>query len=58
MTTETTVKHDVKDMALAAHGRARIEWAATQMPVLAADPRALRARAAPSPGCASPPACM
>ena len=35
MTTETTVKHDVKDLALAAHGRARIEWAATQMPVLA-----------------------
>ncbi|HWE64695.1 MAG TPA: adenosylhomocysteinase, partial [Chloroflexota bacterium] len=34
MTTETTVKHDVKDLALAAHGRARIEWAATQMPVL------------------------
>jgi len=35
MTTETTVKHDVKDLTLAAHGRARIEWAATQMPVLA-----------------------
>ena len=35
MTTKTTVKHDVKDLTLAAHGRARIEWAATQMPVLA-----------------------
>lgn len=35
MTTETTVRHDVKDLTLAAHGRARIEWAATQMPVLA-----------------------
>jgi adenosylhomocysteinase len=34
MTTKTTVKYDVKDLALAAQGRDRIEWAATQMPVL------------------------
>ena len=34
MATQTSVKHEVKDLALAAHGRARIEWAATQMPVL------------------------
>ena len=34
MTTETTAKYDVKDLGLAPHGRARIEWAATQMPVL------------------------
>jgi adenosylhomocysteinase len=34
MTTETGIRHDVKDLALAAHGRDRIEWAATQMPVL------------------------
>ena len=36
MATEVTVKHDVKDPGLAPAGRARIEWAATQMPVLAA----------------------
>src|SRR5437879_5189906 len=34
MTTETSVKHDVKDLSLARHGRDRIEWAATQMPGL------------------------
>ncbi|MDB5074014.1 MAG: adenosylhomocysteinase [Chloroflexi bacterium] len=34
MTTQTSVKHDVKDLSLARHGRDRIEWAATQMPVL------------------------
>ena len=36
MTTEASVKYDVKDLSLAAHGRNRIEWAATQMPVLRA----------------------
>jgi adenosylhomocysteinase len=30
-----TVNHDVKDMALAAEGKLRIEWAGRQMPVLA-----------------------
>ena len=35
MTTEAILKYDVKDLDLAAYGRARIEWAATQMPVLA-----------------------
>src|SRR5947209_1815030 len=35
MTTEATITYDVKDIALAPHGRGRIEWAATQMPVLA-----------------------
>jgi adenosylhomocysteinase len=35
VSTQMTVKHDVKDLGLAAQGRARIEWAATQMPVLA-----------------------
>jgi adenosylhomocysteinase len=34
MTTETTVNHDVKDLSLARLGQDRIEWAATQMPVL------------------------
>ncbi len=34
MTTETSVKYDVKDISLARQGRDRIEWAATQMPVL------------------------
>jgi len=33
--TKTLPKHDVKDIGLAARGRQRIEWAATQMPVLA-----------------------
>src|SRR3954470_6512042 len=32
----TTKKHDVKDLALAAEGKRRIEWADRQMPVLAA----------------------
>jgi adenosylhomocysteinase len=32
----TTVKHDVKDLALAPEGVRRIEWADRQMPVLAA----------------------
>ncbi len=32
----TTKRYDVKDLALAADGRARIEWADRQMPVLAA----------------------
>src|SRR5438105_42872 len=35
MSTRTLPKHDVKDLDLANHGKARIEWAATQMPVLA-----------------------
>src|ERR1700730_5204160 len=35
MAAETTVKYEVKDLSLAPHGRNRIEWAATQMPVLA-----------------------
>ncbi|HEX5416823.1 MAG TPA: adenosylhomocysteinase [Chloroflexota bacterium] len=35
MATHTLPKHDVKDLGLAARGRQRIEWAATQMPVLA-----------------------
>ena len=34
MATKTLPKHDVKDIGLAARGRQRIEWAATQMPVL------------------------
>jgi adenosylhomocysteinase len=34
MSTRTLPKHDVKDLGLARHGRARTEWAATQMPVL------------------------
>src|SRR5512144_3450534 len=32
----TTIKHDVKDLALAPEGVRRIEWADRQMPVLAA----------------------
>ena len=32
----TTQRHDVKDLALAAEGKRRIEWADRQMPVLAA----------------------
>jgi adenosylhomocysteinase len=32
----TTRKHDVKDLALSAEGKRRIEWADRQMPVLAA----------------------
>ena len=35
MATRTLPKHDVKDLGLAGRGRQRIEWAATQMPVLA-----------------------
>jgi adenosylhomocysteinase len=35
MTTPTTVAGDVKDRALAARGKSRIEWAARDMPVLA-----------------------
>jgi adenosylhomocysteinase len=35
MATRTLPKHDVKDLRLAGRGRQRIEWAATQMPVLA-----------------------
>ena len=35
MTTSSGVKHDVKDLALAARGAARIAWAARDMPVLA-----------------------
>ena len=31
----TTIKHDVKDLALAPEGVRRIEWADRQMPVLA-----------------------
>lgn len=34
MATHTLPKHDVKDLGLAKRGRQRIEWAATQMPVL------------------------
>ena len=34
MITETLVKHDVKDLGLAAEGKRRIEWAAQEMPVL------------------------
>ena len=34
MSTVTTAKHDVKDLALAARGKTRIEWADTSMPVL------------------------
>lgn len=30
-----TVKHDVKDLSLAAEGKKRIEWADKDMPVLA-----------------------
>ena len=33
--TDTQIKHDVKDLSLAAEGRKRIEWAASSMPVLA-----------------------
>jgi adenosylhomocysteinase len=32
----TTIKHDVKDLALAPEGKRRIEWADRQMPVLTA----------------------
>src|SRR5438105_12724134 len=32
----TTQRYDVKDLALAAEGKRRIEWADRQMPVLAA----------------------
>jgi adenosylhomocysteinase len=35
MTTATQVKHDVTDLALAAKGKQRIEWAGREMPVLA-----------------------
>ena len=41
----TAPQHDVKDLALAPAGLTRIEWADRQMPVLAGDPRAVRARA-------------
>ncbi|HLG50116.1 MAG TPA: adenosylhomocysteinase [Chloroflexota bacterium] len=34
MSSRTLPAHEVKDLSLAAHGRRRIEWAATQMPVL------------------------
>ncbi len=34
MTTSSGVKYDVKDLALAPRGKARIEWAARDMPVL------------------------
>src|SRR5579885_3399818 len=34
MSSKTLPRHDVKDIGLAQHGRLRIEWAATQMPVL------------------------
>ncbi len=34
MTTATQVKHDVKDLSLAAMGKQRIEWAGREMPVL------------------------
>ncbi len=34
MSSKTLPRHDVKDLSLAQHGRLRIEWAATQMPVL------------------------
>jgi adenosylhomocysteinase len=32
---ETQIKHDVKDLSLAAEGKKRIEWAGASMPVLA-----------------------
>ena len=38
--TPSGVKGDVKDLSLAPHGKARIEWAAKDMPVL----RLIRAR--------------
>ncbi len=34
MSTRTLPRHDVKDLNLAARGRQKIEWSATQMPVL------------------------
>lgn len=34
MSTTTQVKHEVKDLSLAAQGRQRIEWAGREMPVL------------------------
>lgn len=34
MTTTTQVKHEVKDLSLAASGKQRIEWAGREMPVL------------------------
>ena len=34
MTTATLPAHDVKDLALAAKGRLRMEWADRSMPVL------------------------
>ncbi len=33
--TQTQIKHDVKDLSLAAEGKKRIEWAGASMPVLA-----------------------
>src|SRR6188508_2453667 len=40
MVTQTAIKHDVKDLSLAAEGKRRIEWAEQEMPVL----RLIRAR--------------
>ncbi len=37
-----TATYDVKDLALADAGKARIEWADRDMPVLASHPRAFR----------------
>lgn len=34
MAVQTVVKHEVKDLGLADHGRLRIEWAENEMPVL------------------------
>ena len=41
-----TIKHDVRDLGLAAEGRGRIEWAEREMPVLASIRAALRGREA------------
>ena len=51
----TTIKHDVKDLALTPEGVRRIEWADRQMPVLAAI-RDRFEREQPCPGTASRPA--
>ena len=44
-------EYDVKDLALAPEGVTRIDWAEREMPVLAADSRALCQRERPLDGC-------
>ena len=56
MTSATTPRHDVVDLALAEVGSRRIEWAGREMPVLAGIAERV-AKERPFEGCASPPAC-